>query len=147
LKEFINKNQLQNSVILLGVINSENIINYIEKADLLILPSVFDGWGMVINEALQCHVPVLASDQCGAKELVEHNKSGLIFQHNNVESLTENIEKFLNLSLEERTEMKRFASEAGKKISIPVISHYLSLCIQNALNSSFSKPIAPWLND
>jgi glycosyltransferase involved in cell wall biosynthesis len=147
LKEFINKNQLQNSVILLGVINSENIINYIEKADLLILPSVFDGWGMVINEALQCHVPVLASDQCGAKELVEHNKSGLIFQHNNVESLTENIEKFLNLSLEERRGMKHFAGEMGKKISIPVISDYLSLCIQNALNSNFSKPIAPWLND
>jgi glycosyltransferase involved in cell wall biosynthesis len=147
LQEFINKNQLQNTVTLLGVINSENIINYIEKADLLILPSVFDGWGMVINEALQCHVPVIVSDQCGAKELVKHNKSGLIFQHNNVESLTENIEKFLNLSLNERTEMKRFAAEAGKKISIPVISDYLSLCIQNALNSSFSKPIAPWLND
>ena len=147
LKGFIIKNQLQNIVTLAGVINSENIINYIEKVDLLILPSVFDGWGMVINEALQCQVPVIASDQCGANELIKHNKSGFIFQHNSVESLTENLEKFLNLSLEERIEMKHFAAKVGKKISIPVISDYLNLCIQDTLNSNFSKPIAPWLND
>ncbi len=147
LKEFININQLQNIVTLLGVINSENITDYIEKADLLILPSVFDGWGLVVNEALQSRVPVLVSDQCGAKELVIQNKNGLIFQHNNVESLTENLQKFLNLSVEERAEMKRFASEMGEKISISVVSNYLRLCLEHCLKPQNIKPTTPWLND
>ena len=147
LKELIIKNQLQNIVTLWGTINSGNITDYIEKADLLILPSVFDGWGMVINEALQSHVPVLISNQCGAKELVKHDKNGLIFQHNNIESLTENLQKFLDLSLEERNEMKRFAGEMGEKISIPIVSNYLTLCIEHCLKPQNIKPTAPWLND
>ena len=147
LKAFININNLQSRVTLLGVINSENITDHIEKADLLILPSVFDGWGMVINEALQVHVPVLVSDQCGAKELVKIDQNGLIFQHDNVESLTENLEKFLNLSFKKTTEMKHFAGEMGEKISIPVISNYLILCIEHCLKPQNIKPFAPWLNE
>lgn len=147
LKEFITINKLQSRVTLLGVINSENIADYIEKADLLILPSIFDGWGMVVNEALQSHVPVLISDQCGAKELVKVDQNGLIFQHNNVESLSQNLEKFLNLSLQKKTEMKHFAGEMGEKISILVVSNYLSLCIGHCLKPQNINPIAPWLNE
>ena len=146
LKQFINKNQLQNLITLLGVINSEDIIDYIKKADLLILPSVFDGWGMVVNEALQSHVPVLVSDQCGAKELVKHGQTGFIFQHNNVESLTENLQNFLNLSSEKKMEMKRFAGKMGEKISIPIVSNYLKLCIEHCVKPPHIKPTVPWLN-
>lgn len=145
--KFIHENKLENTVNLLGVINSENITRYIEKADLLILPSVFDGWGMVINEALQVHVPVLVSDRCGAKELVKVNQNGLIFQHENVESLTENLQKFLNLSHEEKVLMKKSASDMGDKISIPIVSEYLRLCINHCLNPQNIKPVAPWLNE
>jgi glycosyltransferase involved in cell wall biosynthesis len=147
LKEFININELQSRVTLLGVINSKNITDYIQKADLLILPSVFDGWGMVINEGLQSHVPVLVSDRCGAKELVKHDQNGLIFQHNNVESLTENLQKFLYLSLEQKIKMRNFTRETSKNISVSVASKYLGLCLNHCLNSQDIKPIAPWLND
>ena len=147
LKDFINVNQLQNKATFLGAINSENIIAYIEKADLLILPSVFDGWGLVVNEALQCHIPVLVSDHCGAKELVKHNQNGLIFDHNNLESLTENIQKFLDLSPEKIIEMKHLAGEMGEQISISVVSNYLSLCLKHCIKPQNIKPVAPWLNE
>ena len=147
LQEFINKNQLQNVVTLLGVINSKNITNYIERADLLILPSIFDGWGMVINEALQSHIPVLVSDKCGAKELIKHQKNGLIFEGNNIKSLIENIQFFLQLSPAERDVMKNYASDMGEKISIPIVSNYLSLCVNHCLKPQNIKPTAPWLNE
>jgi len=147
LQEFIDKNQLQNTVTLLGIIDSEKITDYIEKADLLILPSIFDGWGMVVNEALQSRIPVLISDQCGAKELIEHQKNGLIFKGNNLESLIENIQFFLQLSLPERNLMKNSAGKMGEKISIPIISMYLSLCIDHCLKPQHLKPTAPWLNE
>ena len=147
LKDFIHENQLENTVSLLGVINSKNITNYIENADLLILPSIFDGWGMVINEALQVHVPVLVSNRCGAKELVKHDQNGFIFQHNNVESLIENLQKFLNLPSERKMEMKRFAGKMGEKISIPSVSNYLKLCIEHCLKPQNINPTTPWLNE
>jgi glycosyltransferase involved in cell wall biosynthesis len=147
LKVFINKNQLQNTVTLLGAINSENVSDYIEKSELLILPSVFDGWGMVVNEALQISLPVLISDQCGAKELIKHEFNGLIFKSESLDSLTENMLIFLNLPTEKREIMKINAGKTGNKISISVVGNYLNLCIQHTLNPNSLKPTAPWLND
>jgi hypothetical protein len=53
----------------------------------------------------------------------------------------------LNLSIQEKTELKHFAGEMGEKISISVISNYLSLCIEHCIQPQNIKPIAPWLND
>lgn len=47
--------------------------------DLLLLPSHFDGWGVVVNEALCAGVPVLCSDQVGARVLVETFGAGQVF--------------------------------------------------------------------
>ncbi len=147
LTNFIEKNQLQRLVTLQGVVNSENVTDYIGEADLLIFPSIADGWGMVVNEALQSSVPVLISDQCGARELIKHDHNGLIFRGKEVESLTENLLKFLDFPFEKKEIMKTHSGEMREKISIPTVGNYLNLCIQHALNSNFSKPTAPWLND
>ena len=147
LTSFVEKNKLDKLVTFQGVVNSDKIIDYIEKADLMIFPSISDGWGMVVNEALQSSVPVLISDQCGAKELIKDGYNGLIFKGNDLKSLTKNLMKFLALPIEKRNMMKYNAGKMGDKIRIPVVSNYLNLCIQHALNPIHPKPIAPWLND
>lgn len=145
IKQYIQTHHLENFTTLQGVINSESVAYYIQKADLLILPSVFDGWGMVVNEALQSHVPVLISDQCGAKELIQHEQNGLIFEAQNVESLVEQLLKFLQFSSEEKAEMKSKTIETSKKIEIPQVVDYMVDCLNHAENLILQKPIAPWL--
>jgi glycosyltransferase involved in cell wall biosynthesis len=130
-----------------GVASSESVTEYISNADLLILPSFFDGWGMVVNEALQCQVPVLISDQCGAKELIIHESNGLIFKAKSIESLQENLLKFINLPIDKREFMKNETEKIAEKISVSSATNYLNLCIQHALNPNSLKPTAPWLND
>ena len=147
LTSFVEKNKLDKLVTFQGVVNSDKITDYLEKADLLIFPSVSDGWGMVVNEALQSNVPVLISDQCGAKELIKHGYNGLIFKGNDLKSLTENLLEFLALPIGKREMMKYNAGKMRDKIRIPIVSNYLNLCIQQALNPIHLKPIAPWLND
>ncbi|MEY3760388.1 MAG: hypothetical protein RIR39_1879, partial [Pseudomonadota bacterium] len=51
----------------------------IAQYDVLILPSRHDGWGVVVNEALLQGVPVIASENVGARCLVEANGAGAIF--------------------------------------------------------------------
>jgi glycosyltransferase involved in cell wall biosynthesis len=53
-----------------GVSHTE-IYKYIIASDLLILPSIFDGWGAIVNESLMCGTPVLVSDHCGSAVLVK----------------------------------------------------------------------------
>jgi glycosyltransferase involved in cell wall biosynthesis len=147
IKGFIEKNQLQNLVTLRGVVSSDEVPNYISKADLLILPSLFDGWGMVVNEALQCRVPVLVSDQCGAKELIKHSHNGLIFKAEDVELLTEQLLFFLNLRLAKRALVRQNVEKISSKISIDVASNYLENCLNHIYQPTTIKPTAPWLNE
>ena len=145
IKQYIQIYHLENFITLQGVINSENVAQYIQKSDLLILPSIFDGWGIVINEALQSHVPVLISDQCGAKELIKHEQNGLIFEAQNVESLGKQLLKFLQFSSEEKAKMKSKTIEISKKIEISQVVNYLVDCLTHTDNLTLQKPTAPWL--
>jgi glycosyltransferase involved in cell wall biosynthesis len=61
--------------------------NLLEHADVLLLPSRYDGWGAVVNEALMCGVPVVCSDNCGAADLLREPWRGSTFKMGSVESL------------------------------------------------------------
>ena len=63
---------------------SNNNINF----DVLILASLRDTWGIVVEEAIYHGLPVIVSDQVGCKtEMVTRPKTGVIFENNNKESL------------------------------------------------------------
>lgn len=60
------------------------------EADLFVLPSRHDGWGVVVNEALGAGLPIVASDGVGAAHnLVAHGVNGLITPAGDVGALRE----------------------------------------------------------
>ncbi len=61
----------------------------IAQYDVLILPSRHDGWGVVVNEALLQGVPVITSENAGARCLVEANGAGAVFRNEDVSALQE----------------------------------------------------------
>jgi len=62
----------------------------ISAYDLLILPSRYDGWGVVINESLLAGVPVLCSNHVGAASLVKKWRCGISYDCSN-ESMLMNL--------------------------------------------------------
>lgn len=60
-------------------------------ADVLVLPSRFDGWGAVVNEALMVGTPVVCSNRCGASDLIEHGRNGFVFEAGNVAELRDRL--------------------------------------------------------
>jgi glycosyltransferase involved in cell wall biosynthesis len=56
-------------------------------ADLLVLPSLEDGFGFVVAEAMACGLPVIVTDCCGAAELVEPGVTGWIVPAGDIEAL------------------------------------------------------------
>ena len=60
-----------------GAITS-NLENYYQAADCLMLLSAFETFGMVVLEAMASGLPVIISPEVGAKDLVEHGKTGFI---------------------------------------------------------------------
>ncbi len=64
----------------LGVLDHETLCLYYAAADVLVLPSIFETWGFVLNEAMEFGLPLVVSDRVGAAaDLVHSGKNGEVF--------------------------------------------------------------------
>lgn len=71
-----------------GYLSEENVARVLGSTLALILPSIEEQHGLVINEALAMGVPVLVSDNCGARDLLVRNSiNGYIFEPDNADGL------------------------------------------------------------
>jgi glycosyltransferase involved in cell wall biosynthesis len=62
----------------------------------LVLPSLFEPFGLVVNEAMLCGLPVAVSDRVGARfDLVRPGENGYVFPAGDVEALAAILRQFL----------------------------------------------------
>jgi glycosyltransferase involved in cell wall biosynthesis len=63
----------------LGRLSGDEVLRAYLAADLLVLPSLFEPWGLVVNEAMACGLPVIVSARVGcADDLVRQGETGLV---------------------------------------------------------------------
>jgi len=136
---------IQGRIAFTGAMPAEQVQSHIAAADLLVLPSRWDGWGMVINEALAVGVPVIASNACGASDLIRHAVSGYVFSSEDVQALRDCLRRFCNQSDEERRAMRRLARVTGESLAADIAARYLIACLKHMTGITSDKPVAPWL--
>jgi glycosyltransferase involved in cell wall biosynthesis len=67
---------------------------FFAQADVFVLPSRHEGWGVVINQALGAGLPIICSDAVGAgTDLVEDNINGLKFTAGDLNGLQNRLER------------------------------------------------------
>ncbi len=72
----------------------ERLPAYFARADVFVLPSRYDGWGVVLNQALGAGLPILCSDGVGAGyDLVEKGVNGEVFAAGDSGSLLRAMER------------------------------------------------------
>lgn len=99
-EELVYKLGIQDQVLFRGVISSTDIMSAYSAADVFILPSRHDGWGMVVNEALYCNKPIIVSDAVGAStHLIKDDHNGYIFKSANFVDLSNKMSKYKNEDL------------------------------------------------
>ncbi|MFT4033097.1 MAG: glycosyltransferase family 4 protein [Siphonobacter sp.] len=109
---------------------------YLALADALVLPSFFEPWGLVVNEAMTCGLPVLVSSQCGCVEdLVENGGNGYTFDPMQIDSLIRVMQEFIHLSQKKRDEM-------GNR-SLELISPFSEQRAANEIWEGFKRIIHP----
>jgi len=75
------------NIIFLGQINNSKLKEYFLSSDILLLPSIAEPWGLVVEEALYFGMPVIVSENCGASELIEDGINGYVINIDDVENL------------------------------------------------------------
>ena len=94
------------SIYLMGFQNRMDLGKFYALADIFVLPSLRETWGMVVNEALCYSLPVIVSDQVGAGvDLVIPGVNGHIFPAGDVSELAGRLSKLLEQPDEVRINM------------------------------------------
>lgn len=76
------------SIRFLGFLNQSELPAYYDLCDVFVMPTVFEPWGLVVNEVLNAGKPVIASDQVGCvPDLVRDGVNGFIFKAGDVVDL------------------------------------------------------------
>ncbi len=93
LKTFVKVNNLNDNVSFLGY--KSNIYDYLLNADLMIVPSIAEGFGLVFLEAMNAELPIVGFDVPATNEIVKHNESGLLISPYNTKEMGEEIANLL----------------------------------------------------
>ena len=87
--------ELRKSVILAGPAPDNERVDYYNLGDVYVLPSKFEGFGIVFIESLACGVPVVASDAYGCREGLLGGDLGLLVPPDDLEAIADAIVEIL----------------------------------------------------
>ncbi|SFE46238.1 glycosyltransferase family 4 protein [Spirosoma endophyticum] len=102
----VEKNSLIEQINTLALTDSVHILpgrpwfevpDVLAMSNVLVLPSSSEPWGLVVNEAMACGLPVIVSDRCGcAPDLVHEGKNGFVFTYDQPDQLTQLMLRFID---------------------------------------------------
>jgi len=104
-----------NNIIFTGYLPDKELLEYARGADVAVLPSLGESWGLVIGEAMSCELAVISSDVGKAKELIGKDR-GIVLKNETANEISENIDYLLS--------NKKLVKEMGKKGRKFVVEHY-----------------------
>ena len=130
------KHGLSNQVNFLGAIDHDELPIYFSAADVFVMPSAYETFGIAALEASACNLPVIAPQVGGLKSVVKHGQTGFLSVNKSPESLTHYLEILLkNKPLRElfgvnsRLHAMNYSWGKSSKDLISVFEDVLSKCL------------------
>ena len=104
---------IDNIVSFRGVTN--DVEKYYEASNIFILPSIFEGFGLVIIEAFRASLPVVTTNIEGPKELIINGENGFLFEPSDHKQLSAHIQQlYLSPELRNKIGKNGYLSYKGK---------------------------------
>ena len=92
IKQFLSERSLEN-VTLAGALPASQLKDRMSRSHVLVLPSIEDGFGMVIGEAMACGCPVIGSENTGTQDFVEDGREGFVVPIRSPQAIMERLEQ------------------------------------------------------
>ncbi|MHA1696291.1 MAG: glycosyltransferase [Candidatus Helarchaeota archaeon] len=96
LEKKVQKLKLQNHIIFTGALRKKEIFSYYTIANILINPSLEEGFGMVLLEALSFKLPVITTNSGGITDIIEDKKTGIFINQKQSDSIANTVNALLN---------------------------------------------------
>jgi len=140
LKDFVKSNNIGN-VEFLGAVENDKIPQYLYMADAFISPSLYESWGLVVNEAMAAGLPVLLSDKINAAfTLLEEGINGYMFDPYNQEQMQQKLINYINLSESQKKEMSENSLRMISSMSYENMGRALLEVLDKLKNEGYRRP-------
>ena len=126
LEKIINMSNISKNVTITGFIKKKEIVVWLNRSNVFVLPSFKEGWPIAILEALGCGLPIVSTNISSADQLIRENINGFIVNSRDKIALAHAMNKALNL-------------KSPNKISLEIASNYLQSGIKNSLLDMYPK--------
>jgi glycosyltransferase involved in cell wall biosynthesis len=110
--------------------------------DMIVVPSLSDGWAVVVNEAIQAGLAVIVSDGVGSSPMVSHWGCGDVFRSGDADDLAAKLHTTLS-SPTRMLEQRNAARQLAPLLTPERAARYLDACVLAALRSH-PAPTGPW---
>lgn len=166
-------NEFQNKNIIEYHGRQDNITPFMQKASCIIHPTYYpEGMSNVLLEACASGRPIITTNRAGCREIVDNGINGYVIKEKDSKDLIEKVEKFINLSNEEKKQMglngrkkvenefdrdiviKKYMEEIrkmSKKVSVIVtvynMEKYIKQCLDSIVNQTYKNIEILIIND
>lgn len=113
IKDLVDSNNLNEKVIIYGRVSEEELNRLYSLTDIFVLPSLWEGFGIVLLEAMHFKLPIIASNVAAIPELVKDGFNGLLVPPGDPESLSMAVKKLID-----NPEIRKEMGERGYKKAI-----------------------------
>ena len=111
IQELIEKYHLSSFIFLHGSLDKQPLIEKLEQAHVLVVPSSYEGFGIVYLEGMGFGLPAIGTTAGAAGEVIEHGKTGYLISPNDSLSLTQHLRKLA----EDRNLLRRLSLNARER--------------------------------
>jgi glycosyltransferase involved in cell wall biosynthesis len=117
LRALVGKLDLQDSVVFTGAVEQEHLPSIYSAADVFVLPSLSEAWGLVANEAMCCELPVALSNRCGCAKDLAIPDTGWTFDPTDISDMVRVLRCIAVTPTERLAEMGKGARELSAQYS------------------------------
>ncbi len=93
LRELIARNNLGENIKILNPVSQEKLREIYNKAAVVVLNSLNEGFGLILTEAMLCRTAVIGTRSGGITDIIEHSETGLLVPPDNSERLAEALQR------------------------------------------------------
>jgi len=90
-KEYLKSIKLNDNIEILNPIKHKDLKYIYSSSEVLVQPSLFDGWSMVVTEAIACGCPAVTTSNTGASDVIINGINGYVCPVMNSEALANNL--------------------------------------------------------
>ena len=134
----------QPRVAYLGRWSANDVLRNMATYDVVVVPSRYDGWNLLVNEALHAGIGAIASNGAVSDEIVSKSGAGMVVKAGSVRELRRAMQRAIDRP-EEVEAWKKKAVAFCPKIAVPAVGGYLVNIINYVFYQEGERPVCPWL--